>query len=109
MSNWQSAMLAASLSVGCGGAVDSNEPAEQRDSLSCSEQPRWLATGSYAARRGYLGFAPDGSRLAWASGAYDATLREFDSASGRELSLIDAGSSELPRAELVDRDSSWQR
>ncbi|HVJ18725.1 MAG TPA: WD40 repeat domain-containing protein, partial [Polyangiaceae bacterium] len=78
--------------------------------LSCAEEPLWIADSSdWPARRGYLGFSPDGSRLAWSSGYYTAVLREFDSRSGGELARVEASDGPTPHNELVDRDAAWTR
>jgi len=134
MTEWRIAIVAAGLCCACGGSAVSSEPGLEAEpepqaqpgprpqpepdpepttrtqALSCDEVPRWTSGASgYGARRGYLGFSPDGSRLAWSSGYYDAALVELDVESGVELLRVQPAYGEFPSGELVDRDSSWQR
>jgi hypothetical protein len=128
--DWRLGILTIVLAGACGGTTEETpqaypaptprpepppmpepEPAPA-PTAGCDLSPLWtVSPDSYGARRGYLGFSLDGTRLAWSSGQTSPLLREFDSVIGRELERADNDGEwrDLPRNELVDRDASWQR
>src|SRR5687768_16101966 len=94
-------MLALTLNA-CGGATSAEpEPvpvSEAAPLRSCDATPRWVVNGggAYGVRRGYLGFSPEGARLAWSSGYYSPVLREFDGQSGDQLSIVGTSLDGMP-------------
>lgn len=114
MVSWRSGVMAAVLvfASGCGGHSEPGASATLDDrwsGLTCATEASWTAPSPYGARRGYLGFAPDGTRLAWSAGYYDAVLLELHPSTGRELARFDAAAGDIPRHALLDRDRAWQR